>query len=173
MEINPKNMTDEELKAAIQDATHLDASCLEQEVFAQSSRYAYWSEWAAKARSARDRAVNTLDRQLARAELGLREYPPAGFKVTEASIKAKILQDPEVIAQQEIVVEANEWLYNMESVIRALDHKKSQLGNARELYINGLYQDPKGDGKRAMGSTGVRNGLNRKSEQEDNDVCDA
>ena len=167
MEINPRNMADSDLKAAIQEAVHLDRASLEQEIFAQASRYAYWSELAGKARSARDRAVNRLDRLIAKVELDLRANPPEGFKVTEASIKAKVLQDPEVIDQQEVVVDANEWLYQVESVVRALDHKKSQLANARELAVNGLYQDPSGDGKRTLGAQGVRNGLNRNTNQED------
>lgn len=119
----------------------LDFKDLQTSVARQSSLYDYYASKAADAREARDRKVNSLDARTAAVELEIRKAAAdAGEKMTEAKVSALVEADPELLKMKDEVVTLNRTLQDAETIVRALDHKKTMIECAVRMAISNSYE---------------------------------
>lgn len=140
---------------------------LAEECEQHSSLYQYYADLLAEAKADIDGEKDRLNIVEAERELVIRADPPATSKVTEASIKAMIQSDENVIKQKEDLRMVKIGLYQLEAAVTALEHRKRMLDNLVQLLIAGYYSAPKTERKadtRVADETSkdVRNKLNKK-----------
>ena len=113
---------------------------LDEECLSHSSKYAYYAEAQALAKSELAKAKDNLEYVVAEANLRIRkDYEAEGKKVTEALVTSAIVLDVEVIEAKEKLREAEE-VYNRLSVaVQAMDTRRSELDNLVKLYCAGYY----------------------------------
>lgn len=115
---------------------------LDEECLSHSSKYAYYAEAQALAKSEVAKAKDNLEYVYAEANLRIRaDYEKQGKKVTEALIASTIALDEEVIDAKKKVREAEE-IYNRLSVaVQAMDTRRSELENLVKLYCAGYFSN--------------------------------
>ena len=113
---------------------------LDEECLSHSTKYAYYAEAQAIAKSNLTKAKDELEYTIAEANLRIRvEYENQGKKVTEALISSAITLDDEVREAKEKLREAEE-VYNKLSVaVQAMDTRRSELDNLVKLYCAGYF----------------------------------
>lgn len=136
---------------------------LEEECSRQSSLYLYYSDVLTEAKDAEIAADDALDKVLAQVELRLRDSPPEGMKVTDATIKALVGASDEVDAARVALRKAKKWRGQVENVVNALGHKKSSLDNLVVLWSKGYYMTDTGTPRTGTdeASDAIRSHLNR------------
>lgn len=118
----------------------LDRSDLIGEAARQASLYGYYADQAVKARSDRDTAVNRLTQRSAELNLQFRkDAADKGLKVTEGTIQAQLDSDPELVELKAAVVRANADYITLDSMLKALDHKKSMIEIVSRLTLSEKY----------------------------------
>lgn len=113
---------------------------LDEECLSHSSKYAYYAEAQALAKSEFAKAKDNLEYVVAEANLRIRkDYEAEGKKVTESVISSALALDDEVRKAKEKLREAEE-VYNRLSVaVQAMDTRRSELDNLVKLYCAGYY----------------------------------
>lgn len=130
----------EDNKIDFQKELSINKYKLDEECLSHSSRYAYYAEAQAIAKSNLTKAKDELEYTIAEANLRIRaDYEEKGKKVTEALISSAIVLDEEVKEAKEKLREAEE-IYNRLSVaVQAMDTRRSELDNLVKLYCAGYY----------------------------------
>ena len=142
---------------------------LDEECESHSSLYLYWKEEEAEAKKEKDSADDKLSLTLSSVEMRLREHPPEGVKITDATIKALVNSDEAVCACKDLVREAKENVYHLEAAVKAFEHRKSQLNNLVTLYATGYFSAPSTEKKKTANDEAgkeVRRKLNRRKKGE-------
>ena len=141
---------------------------LEEECSRQSTLYLYYSDLLADAKAAEDDADDALDKTLGVVEMKLRDDPPEGVKVTDATIKALVAKHEDVDKAKEKLRKAKKWRYRIDGIVNSMGHKKSELDNMVVLWSRGYYMTDAGSPKSGGDAAGdaVRGSLNASKEGE-------
>lgn len=132
----------------------------------QPSLYMYYAEEYAKKKAEKDNYDDKLDFISSKVEMEIRENPPDGLKVTESTIKSLLSTDKRIIEIKEKLRAVKEDLYHLDAVVKALEHRKSELNNLVSLYIAGYYSMP--SGKRQTPNDKARNKIRQNLNRKDN-----
>ena len=148
-----ENQTDDFQKDLSIDKYKLDEECL-----SHSSRYAYYSEAQAVAKSNVSKAKDKLELVQAERELAIRkEFDDSKTKVTEALIKSALIMDKDVVQAKAELREAEEIFGRLSVAVQAFEHRKAELDNLVKLYCAGYYSTP-------SAKEGVKNNINSMTE---------
>ena len=138
-------MSMETYERSLKEDLKLNRFALDKEAERQADMYLYWSMELAEAKSERDKAKTRLGIISGERELEIRNNPGYDGKITEGVIKALVMSDKTIEEAQNILDLGNKNVNSLEGVVRALDHKKSQIDNLTRLSIAGYYSTPKQD----------------------------
>jgi len=120
----------------------LDDACVE-----NPSLLRYYGESLGEARGKRDTAKIQVARIRAIADLTYRQNPPKDVKITESTIAALVTENEEVQKAEDDLLESSKEVYELESIIDALQDRRSELKNLTELWIGGYFGTPSTSGK--------------------------
>lgn len=125
--------------------TTIDHNDLEGQWIEQGSIFMYYGEAHADAIETRDADKQRLDLVAAELDEEIRNNWSdfSENKMTEASVKAKILQHARYKKAQKLLNNANHNVNVLASAKTALEHKKKGLENLVSLKIGGFYSEPK------------------------------
>ena len=140
---------------------------LDEECLSHSSRYAYYSEAQAVAKSNVSKAKDNLEYVTAEANLRIRkEYTEKGEKFTEAVITSQLTLDKSVNEAKSKLREEEEVYARLSVAVQAMETRRSELDNLVKLYCAGYFSTVNADGNIKKGineqtSSDVRKNLNR------------
>ena len=113
---------------------------LDEECLSQSSRYAYWSEAYALAKTNLVAAKDNLEYTKAMRSIALRNlYQETGEKFTEVKLESAVLIDDEYLEAKAKYREADEVCNKMMVAVNAMEMRKSELDNLVKLYVAGYF----------------------------------
>lgn len=144
---------------------------LEVECEQHASTYYYWAKRLADAKSDLNDADDALKLRMAQSDLSYRKnWDDSRYgKQTEASIKAAIETDDEIITAKAALASYQREVNSLTAAVSAMEHRRSELDNLTKQLIGGFYAAPNG-GKREgiTESVGrdVRANMKRKKETE-------
>ena len=124
----------------------IDPNNLEWDWIEQGSRYLYYAEAYADAIDTKDRAKQSMELKSAVLDNNLRTNWDKLFpdlKLTETSVKSKILQNIQYKKALDIFNKAHHNVNLLSSAKSAFEHKKKALEKLVELRITGMYSSPK------------------------------
>ena len=137
---------------------------LDEECLSHSSRYAYYAEACAVAKSAVSKAGDNLKFVTAEANLRIRKtYADNGQKFTEAVIASELEIDNLVIKARDELREAEEIYGRLQVAVNAMDARRSELDNLVKLYVAGYFSTVDGNKKSVNEQTSndIRKNLNK------------
>lgn len=140
---------------------------LDEECLSHSSRYAYYSEAQAVAKSNVTKAKDTLEYVTAEANLRIRkEYTEKGEKFTEAVITSQLTLDSEVNKAKVELREKEEIYARLSVAVQAMETRRSELDNLVKLYCSGYFSTVNVDGNARKNlneqiSSDIRKNLNK------------
>lgn len=147
--------------------SELDKFALEEEAAAFPSIYMYWAEELAAAESDRDAAKAALEYEIGDVSLDIRENPPAGVKITEATVSALVAKDPRVQRASDKFQEISRTANLLKAAVRSLEHKRAMIETLRHLQIAGFYASPEGGNTTGRLSDAARAGLKHRNHSEE------
>lgn len=145
----------------------IDKFRLDEECLTHASRYAFYAEAQASAKSNVSKAKDNLEFVESEANLRIRKgFAASGTKVTENIVACTITQDEEVIKAREALREAEEIYARLSVAVSAMDTRRSELDNLVKLYCAGYFSVVNSDGNlkkniNDMASMEIRKNLNR------------
>lgn len=120
---------------------------LDEECLAHASRYAFYAEAQAAAKTNVSKAKDNLELVESEANLRIRKnFAASGTKVTENIVACTISQDAEVMKAKEALREAEEVYGRLSVAVNAMDVKRSELDNLVKLYCAGYFSVVNSDG---------------------------
>lgn len=140
---------------------------LDEECLSHSSRYAYYSEAQAVAKSNVSKAKDNLEYVTAEANLRIRkEYAEKGEKFTEAVITSQLTLDKSVNEAKSKLREEEEVYARLLVAVQAMETRRSELDNLVKLYCAGYFSTVNADGNIKKGineqtSSDIRKNLNK------------
>lgn len=140
---------------------------LDEECLSHSSRYAYYSEAQAVAKSNVSKAKDNLEYVTAEANLRIRkEYTEKGEKFTEAVITSQLTLDKGVNEAKSKLREEEEVYARLSVAVQAMETRRSELDNLVKLYCAGYFSTVNTDGNVRKGineqtSSDIRKNLNK------------
>ena len=140
---------------------------LDEECLSHSSRYAYYSEAQAVAKSNVSKAKDNLEYVTAEANLRIRkEYAEKGEKFTEAVITSQLTLDKSVNEAKSKLREEEEVYARLSVAVQAMETRRSELDNLVKLYCAGYFSTVNADGNLRKGineqtSSDIRKNLNK------------
>lgn len=140
---------------------------LDEECLSHSSRYAYYSEAQAVAKSNVSKAKDNLEYVTAEANLRIRkEYAEKGEKFTEAVITSQLTLDKSVNEAKSKLREEEEVYARLSVAVQAMETRRSELDNLVKLYCAGYFSTVNTDGNVRKGineqtSSDIRKNLNK------------
>ena len=140
---------------------------LDEECLSHSSRYAYYSEAQAVAKSNVSKAKDNLEYVTAEANLRIRkEYAEKGEKFTEAVITSQLTLDKSVNEAKSKLREEEEVYARLSIAVQAMETRRSELDNLVKLYCAGYFSTVNADGNVRKGineqtSSDIRKNLNK------------
>ena len=140
---------------------------LDEECLSHSSRYAYYSEAQAVAKSNVSKAKDNLEYVTAEANLRIRkEYAEKGEKFTEAVITSQLTLDKCVNEAKSKLREEEEVYARLSVAVQAMETRRSELDNLVKLYCAGYFSTVSADGNVRKGineqtSSDIRKNLNK------------
>lgn len=140
---------------------------LDEECLSHSSRYAYYSEAQAVAKSNVSKAKDNLEYVTAEANLRIRkEYTEKGEKFTEAVITSQLTLDKSVNEAKSKLREEEEVYARLSVAVQAMETRRSELDNLVKLYCAGYFSTVNADGNIKKGineqtSSDIRKNLNK------------
>ena len=140
---------------------------LDEECLSHSSRYAYYSEAQAVAKSNVSKAKDNLEYVTAEANLRIRkEYAEKGEKFTEAVITSQLTLDKSVNEAKSKLREEEEVYARLSVAVQAMETRRSELDNLVKLYCAGYFSTVSADGNVRKGineqtSSDIRKNLNK------------
>ena len=125
----------------------IDPMRLEEEWKRHPALYKDIADSAVEAQEIFDIAKSKLDLVEAELDDDIRQNPDEYdlVKVTETSVKSKILQDPKYKAAQSALIDARKNLGLAKAAVDAFEHKKRALTLLVELYIHDYYSEKTGN----------------------------
>lgn len=145
----------------------IDKYRLDEECLSHSSRYAYYSEAQAVAKSNVSKAKDNLEFVTAEANLRIRkEYAEKGEKFTEAVIASRLTLDKDVNEAKSKLREEEEVYSRLSVAVQAMETRRSELDNLVKLYCAGYFSTVNTDGNVRKGineqvSADIRKNLNK------------
>ena len=140
---------------------------LDEECLSHSSRYAYYSEAQAVAKSNVSKTKDNLEFVTAEANLRIRkEYAEKGEKFTEAVITSQLTLDASVNEAKKELREKEEIYSRLTVAVQAMETRRSELDNLVKLYCAGYFSTVNADGNVRKGineqtSSDIRKNLNK------------
>ena len=104
----------------------------------------YWNDKQSDIKKEKENEDLALDVLLSSKELAYRANPPTNIKVTDATIKALVNSDEQIIKQKKKVIELKAKLNDLDNKLKTLEHRKSMLKNLVSLYGFGYFALPEG-----------------------------
>lgn len=145
----------------------IDKYRLDEECLSHSSRYAYYSEAQAVAKSNVSKAKDNLEFVTAEVNLRIRkEYAEKGEKFTEAVIASRLTLDKDVNEAKSKLREEEEVYSRLSVAVQAMETRRSELDNLVKLYCAGYFSTVNTDGNVRKGineqvSADIRKNLNK------------
>lgn len=126
---------------------------LDEECISHASRYAYYAEAQALAKSNVSKAKDNLELVMAERNMEIREELGSGEKkVTEAMVNATIAKDEKVLEAKSELRDAEEVYSRLTVAVQAFDVRRSELDNLVRLYCASYFS--------TVDSTGTKNTIN-------------
>lgn len=145
----------------------IDKYRLDEECLSHSSRYAYYSEAQAVAKSNVSKAKDNLEFVTAEVNLRIRkEYAEKGEKFTEAVIASRLTLDKDVNEAKSKLREEEEVYSRLSVAVQAMETRRSELDNLVKLYCVGYFStvNPNGNVRKEINeqvSADIRKNLNK------------
>ena len=141
-----------------QEELSIDKYKLDEECISHSSRYAYYSEAQAVAKSDVSKAKDYLELVEAEQREAIRiDLENKGIKPTIPMLDSATIRDEKVIKAKKELREAEEILARLSVAVSAFEHRKAELDNLVKLYCAGYYSTP-------SAKEGVKNNINSMTE---------
>ena len=140
---------------------------LDEECLSHSTRYAYYSEAQAVAKSNVSKQKDNLELVTAEANIRIRkEKSESGEKVTESLIVSYLTMDNEVQKAKSELREAEEVYARLSVAVSAMETRRSELDNLVKLYCAGYFSTVNSDGNMKKNvneqtSSDIRKNLNK------------
>ena len=140
---------------------------LDEECLSHSSRYAYYAEAQAVAKTNISKAKDKLELTTAEAYMKIRtNFENEKQKVTEAIISSCVTMEESVIDARNELREAEEIYERLSVAVRAMEARRSELDNLVKLYVAGYFSTVNADGNSKKNineqtSNDVRKNLNK------------
>lgn len=139
---------------------------LDEECISHASRYAYYSEACALAKSNVSKAKDNLEFVMAERNMEIRDELANGDKkVTEAMVTASLAKDSKVLEAKSELRDAEEVYARLQVAVQAFDARRSELDNLVKLYCASYFSTVGGD-KKSLNenvSKDVRKNLNKEN----------
>lgn len=120
---------------------------LDEECISHSTRYAYYAEAQALAKSNVSKEKDNLELVSAEANVRIRkELSIAGEKITESLVASYLTMDEKVQKARAKLREAEEVYAKMSVAVSAMDSRRSELDNLVRLYCTGYFSTVSSEG---------------------------
>lgn len=124
----------------ITDDSSIEIDNLGKAVLIQASLFLKWSTRAANAVHEKKMLKNRLNVIKSQLELKIRRNPPKDLgKLTEGTVTALVVTDPEYMQAEEEYLEAETFANEMLNAKQAMEEKRDALKNAKDLYTTGYW----------------------------------
>lgn len=115
---------------------------LDEECLSHASKYAFYAEVCADAKTNVTKAKDNLELVMAERNVAIREeLSSSDKKVTEAMINALLLKDDEVLEAKTKLREAEDVYSKLDVAVKSFDARKSELDNLTKLYCAGYFSN--------------------------------
>ena len=145
------------MSVSLKEDLKLDKFDLDSEAEKQASIYLHWSNKAAEARRARDRAK--LDYEVRRSELAVAFRASADKKPTNDQVCEYLDSHHELVRLRKEWIERDFDYADLEGACTALEQKKSMIENLIKLHLNQYFSRPGGQTREGAVSDSFRSGL--------------
>jgi hypothetical protein len=115
---------------------------LHEECEIHPSLYHYYSEKLNEAKDCYNTCSDQLRYLIGKKEIKFRKNPPDDIKVTEASIKALLLEDEDIQKKEDELRDWKKKMNTYDSALTSIEHRKSMLNNLVKLYGSGYFSLP-------------------------------
>ena len=120
---------------------------LDEECISHASRYAYYAEASAIAKTNVSEVKDKLELVIAEANIRIRKnLTDSGQKFTEAMVTSMLTMDSEVQKAKAELRDAETTLARLQVAVNAMDARRSELDNLVKLYVAGYYSVADGAG---------------------------
>ena len=145
----------------------IDKFKLDEECLKHSTRYAFYAEAQATAKSNVSKAKDNFELVESEANLRIRKvFADKGQKITESIVACTLALDNEVIKAKAALREAEEIYGRLTVAVNAMETRRSELDNLVKLYCSGYFSTVNSDGGlkkniNEMASLQIRKNLNK------------
>lgn len=130
------------LQLNFQEELKINKYKLDEECLTHASRYAFYAEACADAKTNATKAKDNLELVMAERNVAIREeLSKSDKKVTEAMINANILKDEEVLKAKAELRDAEDVCSKLDVAVKSFDARKSELDNLTKLYCAGYFSN--------------------------------
>ena len=138
---------------------------LDEECLSHSSRYAYYAEACAVAKTEVSRAKDRLDLTEAEQREAIRiRMEKDGIKPTIPMLDSATIRDEKVIKAKAELREAEDVYNRLQVAVNAMDARRSELDNLVKLYVAGYYSTVDAGNRKSVNeqtSNDIRKNLNK------------
>ncbi len=135
---------------------------LDEECISHASRYAYYAEAGAIAKTNVSEAKDKLEFITAEANLRIRKnLTDSGQKFTEAMVASMLTMDSEVEKAKKELRDAETVFARLQVAVNAMDARRSELDNLVKLYVAGYYSVADGAGVKKTINENTANDIRR------------
>ena len=138
---------------------------LDEECLSHSSRYAYYAEASAVAKTEVSRAKDRLDLTEAEQREAIRiKMEKDGIKPTIPMLDSATIRDEKVVKAKAEVREAEDVYNRLQVAVNAMDARRSELDNLVKLYVAGYYSTLDAGNRKSVNeqaSNDIRKNLNK------------
>ena len=135
---------------------------LDEECISHASRYAYYAEACAVAKTGVSEAKDKLEYVTAeRYDLIKKELEENGVKTTIPMLEKAVLTDDEVLKAKKELREAETTFARLQVAVNAMDARRSELDNLVKLYVSGYYSVADGAGVKKSINENTANDIRR------------
>lgn len=135
---------------------------LDEECISHASRYAYYAEASAIAKTNVSEVKDKLELVIAEANIRIRKnLTDSGQKFTEAMVTSMLTMDSEVQKAKAELRDAETTLARLQVAVNAMDARRSELDNLVKLYVAGYYSVADGAGVKKSINENVASDIRR------------
>ena len=135
---------------------------LDEECISHASRYAFYAEACAVAKTGVSEAKDKLEYVMAEANIRIRKnLTDSGQKFTEAMVASMLTMDSEVEKVKAELREAETTFGRLQVAVNAMDARRSELDNLVKLYVAGYYSVADGAGVKKSINENVASDIRR------------
>ena len=164
-EAKEKEINQENYDADFQKELSINKYKLDEECLSHSSRYAYYAEACAVAKTEVSRAKDRLDLTEAEQREAIRvRMDKDGLKPTIPMLDSAIIRDEKVIKAKAELREAEEVYNRLQVAVNAMDARRSELDNLVKLYVAGYFSTVDAGNRKSVNeqtSNDIRKNLNK------------